>query len=471
MCFLDQQTSMVSVLLIVLVLALVATLFIAFALPQIQKGTSTSTSTSQSTSTTAGSTSTSSGGGTSTSTGATAWVTLAKQQGNKLIGSGTVGGVAMQGASVCLAGDGNTAVIGGPSDNTGVGAVWVFTRTGTSWSQAGLKLTGTGPMAPVGAARQGTSVAISSDGSTILAGGPEDNGYTGATWVYAKSIAGVWVQQDKIVAPDAAGLANQGCAVSLSGNGNTALIGGRTDDAQRGSAWIYTRSGVVWTKQAKLIPVGISGTAVYAGTSVSLSSDGNTALIGAPNDGSNVGAAFVFTRDSGGVWTQQGDKITPGGTGGLPNFGHSVALNADATTAAIGGPMDSANLGATWIFVRNGTLWSQQGAKLMGSGVVGDISHQGRSVAINSAGNIVLIGGPTDNSYLGASWIWTRNSAGVWQQSITKAVGSGYVHNQPYSINGVLQGSSVSLSSNGLTALVGGSHDNTSVGASWVFVP
>ena len=71
------------------------------------------------------------------------WAQTFTQQGPKLVGTDAVGG-AGQGASVALSGDGNTAILGGPGDNGGVGAAWVFTRSGGVWSQQGTKLVGPG---------------------------------------------------------------------------------------------------------------------------------------------------------------------------------------------------------------------------------------------------------------------------------------------------------------------------------------
>ena len=102
------------------------------------------------------------------------------QQGAKLVGTGAVG-IAYQGYSVSLSADGNTAVVGGDGDNAGAGAAWVYTRSGGVWSQQGAKLVGTGA---VGLAVQGWSVALSADGNTAVVGGWND-GATGAAWVFA----------------------------------------------------------------------------------------------------------------------------------------------------------------------------------------------------------------------------------------------------------------------------------------------
>jgi hypothetical protein len=65
-----------------------------------------------------------------------------------------------------------------------------------------------------------------------------------------------------------------------------------------GAAWVFTRSGSVWTQQAKLVSTGILDLALQ-GSSVSLSGDGNTAIVGGQLDDGEVGASWVFTRSDG----------------------------------------------------------------------------------------------------------------------------------------------------------------------------
>src|SRR5450759_1100915 len=103
------------------------------------------------------------------------------QQGPKLVGSGAVGN-AVQGQSVSLSADGNTAIVGGFSDNSDAGAAWVWTRSGGVWTQQGTKLVGSGATAD---ARQGASVSLSGDGNTAIVGGFLDNSHAGAAWVFA----------------------------------------------------------------------------------------------------------------------------------------------------------------------------------------------------------------------------------------------------------------------------------------------
>jgi hypothetical protein len=322
------------------------------------------------------------------------------QQGAKLVGTGAVG-TAVQGSSVAVSADGNTAVEGGQADNAGAGAMWVFTRSGGVWSQQGAKLVGTGV---VGTAEQGASVAVSADGNTAVVGGYGDNGAVGAAWVYTRS-GGVWSQQGtKLVGSGTVGTALQGISVGVSADGNTAVVGGQADNGNAGAVWVFTRSGGVWSQQgAKLVGTGAVGSA-HQGISVAVSADGNTTVVGGYTDNGNAGAAWVYTR-SGGVWSQQGAKLV--GTGAVGNAlqGSSVAVSADGNIAVVGGQVDNSSAGAVWVFTRSGGVWSQQGAKLVGTGAVGN-AFQGISVAMSADGNTTFVGGYGDNGFAGAAWAY-----------------------------------------------------------------
>src|SRR5439155_7614712 len=112
-----------------------------------------------------------------------------------------------------------------------------------------------------------------------------------------------------------------------------------------------------------------------------------TGLIGGPGDNSAAGALWVFTR-SGTTWTQQGPKLT--GTGAsarsLSNFGARVALSSDGNTALVGGPEDGP--GSAWVFTRSGSTWTQQGSKLTGAEEIGARVLFGAGVALSSDGNM-----------------------------------------------------------------------------------
>jgi hypothetical protein len=351
------------------------------------------------------------------------------QHGSKLVGTTNApgGGLWSHGASVALSGDGNSAIVGGPSDDKTAGASWVFVRSGGVWSQQGDKLVGTGAHrasesgVPLG---QGMSVALSADGNTAIVGGWRAEG----SWVFTRS-GGIWSQQGKqLVGSGAVGSARQGTSVALSADGNTAIVGGWSDQDRTGAAWVFARSGGIWSQQGrKLVGSGAVGGA-HQGTSVALSADGNTALIGGPNDNpwdrsvpfglGPAGAAWVFTRN-GGVWTQEGEKLVSTGAMGSARQGMSVALSADGNVAIVGGLAGDGGVGAASVFTRSGGTWTQ-GEKVVSAGAVGTFSP---SVALSADSRVVLLGGANDNGGVGAAWTFTQRAGhGIQEQ---KLVGAG----------------------------------------------
>jgi predicted transcriptional regulator len=381
------------------------------------------------------------------------------QQGTKLVGLG-VSLQSMQGSSVAISADGNTAAVGVPSDNTNQGAVFIFVRNAGIWTQQGGKLVGTGAFGP---AKQGTSVAISADGNTVAAGAPLDNVSGGAVWVFTRTGTS-WSQQgSKLRGTGATGNAQQGTAVSISADGNTIALGGIADNSFAGAAWIFVRSGGVWTQQGgKLVGTGATGSNARQGCSVALSANGRNLIVGAYNDNDRKGASWVFVRN-GSTWIQQGGKLV--GTGATPVAfqGYSVAISADGGTALIGAPNDATNhTGAVWIFTRNGSAWSQQGSKQVGANSTA-ASRQGSAVALSADGNIAVWGGFGDSTNTGAMWVYKR-TGNIWEQKGSKLIGSG-------ASGPARQGTSIALCANGHTALLGGSSDASNSGAVWVFVP
>ncbi len=234
------------------------------------------------------------------------------------------------GFAVALSGDGNTLVVGAPGEASartgvtagivdettagnaapGAGAVYVYTRSGTTWTQqAYIKASN-----PGAGDQFGTSVALSSDGITLAVGATgEDGARTGVT----ASIV------DETTAGNAAPSA--------------------------GAVYVYTRSGTTWTQEA-YIKASNTGVLDLFGFSVSLSGDGNILAVGAIGESSAVtgiggnqadntapdaGAVYVFTRSIAATWTQQA-YVKASNTGSGDHFGTSAALSSDGTTLAVG---------------------------------------------------------------------------------------------------------------------------------------
>jgi FG-GAP repeat protein/putative Ig domain-containing protein len=322
------------------------------------------------------------------------------------------------GAAVAISG--NTAIVGAPRNDINgdadQGAAYIFVRSGGTWTQEDkLK-------APTGAAGDffGGSVAISGDTAIVGAYLNDIDGIDfanqGSVYIFTRS-AGVWTQQDKLTASD--GAANDLFGFSVAIEGDTAIIGAHLADVgvnvNQGAAYVFTRSGGVWSELQKLTaPDGAAGD--LFGMSVAL--DAETAVIGAGGKlvrgDADAGAAYVFTL-SGGMWV--GIQILlPDIRGAGDFFGAAVALSGD--TVLIGSWGDdigaNTNQGSAVVFARSGGMWSQQQKLTAADGADGD--NFGLSVALS--GDTAVIGATGDDingADQGSAYIFSRSGA-TWSQ-------------------------------------------------------
>ena len=218
------------------------------------------------------------------------------------------------GESVAISGD--TAIAGAIFDGL-AGSAYVFVRDGGAWPLQ-VKLT---PSDLVTESDFGWSVAV--DGDTAVIGAPSDG--DGSAYVFVQS-GGVWTEQAKLVPIEPAPEGQFGMSVSVSGD--TAVVGGLFGEfvdpnfQNFGAAYVFVRSGGSWSQQDKVRAVGASF-GVEFGISLAVSDD--TLVVGAPSDGD--GSAYVFVR-SGGSWDLQ-EKLTASDPSEGDEFGCSVALDGD----------------------------------------------------------------------------------------------------------------------------------------------
>lgn len=204
------------------------------------------------------------------------------------------------GASVAVSG--GTVVVGAPEAGGGTGAAYVFVRTSEGWV---FQQRITDP-ALVPSDRLGASSAV--DGDTALVSS------AGGAFVFTRS-DGVWSRQDRLAPAGGLALA-----------ADTALLGDPKADSSTGVVRVYTRLNGVWTLAQELRASDATGLSSFGD---SLAMSGDIALIGAPNDdalGHDAGKAYVFTR-SGGVWSER-QKLRSPDPAGSQQFGTSVALSA-----------------------------------------------------------------------------------------------------------------------------------------------
>jgi len=217
------------------------------------------------------------------------------------------------GVSIAISGD--TAVVGASGEGSSTGAAYVYTRSGTTWTEE-QKLT-----ASDGGLFDEFGVSVSVSGDTVVVGAASQNSVTGAAYVYTRS-GTTWTEEQKLTASDGATSDNFGFSVSVSGD--KAVIGAFGDDGLTGSAYVYTRSGTTWTEEQKL--TASDGAADdFFGLSVSVS--GDTAIAGAFGDESFTGSAYVY-RENAGTWTEE-QKLTASDGAAEDLLGISVSVSGD----------------------------------------------------------------------------------------------------------------------------------------------
>lgn len=297
------------------------------------------------------------------------------------------------GSSVSLSGDGKLAVIGAHYAGDDRGAVYVFGFDGTEWKQQ-AKLT-----ASDGEKYDwfGSSVSISGDGKTILIaaqGCADEEIGVGAAYVFS-CIDSVWVEQAKL-SPGVGGINSRfGYSVSLSSDGQTAVVGAFDDSASdiSISAYVYVRFGDTWIEQAKLRAEGGSIFGHYFGCSISLSGDGQTVAIGSYGDDGSKGSVIIFVR-SRSSWTQQAKLVASDGTDG-DWFGYSSSLSGDGLTVLISTFYVNkvGESGSTYVFIRQGDEWVEK-LKLSANDTDSSESFNrilGRTNSLSSSGEKALL--------------------------------------------------------------------------------
>ena len=240
-------------------------------------------------------------------------------------------GVALDNFGFSVALDGNTAVVGAPNRGPdgvrsfhGNGGAYVFTRTGTTWTQ---RAQFTGSTSQEGD-QFGWSIAFA--GHTAVIGAPSQANTPGAAYVFTQTATGL-PQQAILRAPHPQGSDLFGRTVALSGT--TALIGAPGVAGFTGAAYVFVHTASGWARQATLTAAdGQPGESLALDA---LAISGDTAVVGEELTNNFVGAAYEFVR-TGTTWAQKA-KFTA--AGGAPNdrLGRGVAI-AGTGTALVGAP-------------------------------------------------------------------------------------------------------------------------------------
>ena len=284
--------------------------------------------------------------------------------------------------------DGNTALVSAGAFNCGTrsGAVYVFDRSGGTWS-AVQKLIASD------ATPQGTfGFSLAIQGDTAIIGATA----RASAYVFVRSL-GVWTEQAKLVPSVPA--ASFGWSVSL--DGDSAIVGAQQADGFAGAAFVYARSGTTWTEQVRLVAPAAGFP--FFGTSVAMS--GDTVLVGSGGPAVvDSGSVHVFTG-AGAAWALEA-TLTPSDGNIGDGFGTSIALQGDV--AVIGSPVDyheEADLseaGSAYLFARSSGVWTET-FKLTASDAA---ENDEFATSVGMSGNTLAFGAP-NNLRRGAAYAFT----------------------------------------------------------------
>lgn len=300
----------------------------------------------------------------------------------------------------------------------------------------------------------GLSLGLSMDGSravvSTLEATLDDLSDTGAAIVFDRS-TGSFERRATLVPETADDRDQVGRAISLSEDGSTVLVGAPNyevePDVDAGAGFVFEATEEGWVQRGELVPEDAESDQ-GVGRAVSVSSDGSTALVAAPFDGNRstpeAGAAYVFDRVDGG-W-QQTAKLVDDDAAVEGHVGLAVALSGDGTTALLGAPAtaEGQRAGAVYVYDRDAE-WRQVERFVPPNGRFGD--RFGSAVAVAADGSVALVGSPEHGDHDdGRGYVYERQG-GAWIERAQIA---------PQGRNdGNHVGASVALSADGTTALLG----------------
>jgi uncharacterized protein (DUF1800 family) len=332
------------------------------------------------------------------------------------------------GYSVSISSTGDRGIIGARYEDTGAdaaGSVYIYSRSGTTWT---LEQEINNP-SPVSGDNFGILVSMDATGDRVIIGAHnEDTGATdtGSAYIYSRS-GTTWTLEQEINNPSPVSGDYFGYSVSINATGDRVIIGAYFEDTgatNAGSAYIYSRSDTTWTLEQEInnpSPVDYDN----FGFSVAIDSTGDRVIIGAyyeSTGATGAGSAYIYSR-SGTVWTLEQEINNPSPVSN-DYFGWSVAINSTGDRVIISASYEDTGAsaaGSAYIYSRSGTTWTLEREINNPSPVASD--QFGFSVSINSTGDRVIIGAHLEDTgalHTGAVYIYDLvNTTDLKVQALT----------------------------------------------------
>lgn len=311
-----------------------------------------------------------------------------------------------------ISADGNTVVVGAFAKLASTGAAYVFTRSNNAWTQT-AKLTASDQAT---GNSFGIAVSISRDGNYIAVGAYGRSSSKGAVYIFLRS-GNSWSQQAIVVPTDAAGSDMFGISCTLDGDGSTLLAGAYYKNGGRGAAYVFSRTGTTWTQKAKLLASDAAGND-YFGYAIDWSGDESIIAIGSYQDddkGTNSGSVYIYTLSSGTYIQTAKLTASDGATG--DNFGFSLTMDGSGTYLCVGARSKTSKKGKAYIFTNSGGTWTQTAMLSPSDLNTGDFFSI--TMSMSQDGYLLAISAyQSDGTYSnsGSAYIFTRTGS-TWTQT------------------------------------------------------
>jgi len=354
------------------------------------------------------------------------------------------------GESTATSTTGAVTAVGAPEHNS-AGAVYVFTGTGKKSTQT-AELTPSNPQADE---QFGQTVTISGDGQTLVAAAPGAAGASGsdqgAAYVFTDK-SGTWTQIAELTV---SGTAELGTSLAISTDGSTIVLGSPTSNNDNGEAFVFTKSGSTYVQAQKLTEPA-SASLAFLGDNTAVSSNGSTIAFGEPQDG----VTDVFTKAAGAsTWTQ---------TAQLNGGGDSVAVSGNGEIVAAGQAGINDLNGAVFVFTESGGTYTEASEVLPPKNKTIASFAAGTNIGMSASGSIIAFGAPTATAgkafESGEVFVATETKTGTWKLTATDA------EPKPVSDDDLGGGDqSVSVAGNGTAIVAGARAANGQTGQAIVF--
>lgn len=318
------------------------------------------------------------------------------------------------GSSISISADGSTVIAGGYGNEQSKGAAYVFTREGNSWDLQAKLISDDCELDDdnLRTKRFGWAVAISGNGDIAAITKYGIYNVEKSVYIFTRE-ENSWTEQTRILPPDTCSDDSFGHSLAISADGSVLIIGAPRNNLSKGAVYIYTRKGNSWNLQTELTDTSPKAYNNF-GCSVAISSDGSVAVIGSFGKSPDKSFVHIFSKNEH-KWHMCAKLKNPINSP-VSVFGHTVAISGDGSVIAAGLTYkEEYTKGIVYVFAKVGDVWVQKNKLKSDNEELQD--KFGYSISISEDGNIIVVGASGEISFRGCAYVFTRSDSS-WDQYV-----------------------------------------------------